>query len=399
MANNLIQVKRTSVSGRAPNTSTLANPGELALNMTDGILYSTNGSVIFEVGANNTNVRVSNNLTLDNDVRLTFKTVNTSAHSSLVNQSDDNFVFYVSNTSGGERPVWSIYANSVTSNLQIQVPLQLNSGVVANGSLGTNGFVLTTNGSGVYWASALAGSVDQNGQYYWTNTHNFEIPVSFGNSTVNTTVNSTAFSGTANNANNLGGVAAASYIQNTDSRTLSGNLIFSGANVVYDTGFSVGANVVLTTSKVTVGNSTVNTVVNSTAFSGSLVLSGNSTIIANGSAGAANYVLTSNGNTPYWALAPGSVYNIVSSNAALNTLSNYLVDTSGGAVYVSLPSSPTQGYWVEIGDGGGDKFTAPAVVQRNGSTINNEQTDIYMDVPNTKAKFIYTGTTWKVFVG
>ncbi len=43
MANNLIQIKRTSVSGRAANTTTLSNPGELALNMTDGILYSGNG--------------------------------------------------------------------------------------------------------------------------------------------------------------------------------------------------------------------------------------------------------------------------------------------------------------------------------------------------------------------
>lgn len=51
-----------------------------------------------------------------------------------------------------------------------------------------------------------------------------------GNSTVNASINSTAFNGTANNASNLGGTAAASYVQNTDSRTLSGNLTFSGAN-------------------------------------------------------------------------------------------------------------------------------------------------------------------------
>ena len=48
MANNLIQIKRTSVSGRAANTLTLPNAGELALNMTDGILYSTNGQNVFD---------------------------------------------------------------------------------------------------------------------------------------------------------------------------------------------------------------------------------------------------------------------------------------------------------------------------------------------------------------
>jgi len=61
-ANNLIQIKRTSISGRAANTTTLPNPGELALNMIDGILYSGNGSVVFEIGANNTNVNISGNL-------------------------------------------------------------------------------------------------------------------------------------------------------------------------------------------------------------------------------------------------------------------------------------------------------------------------------------------------
>ena len=38
---------------------------------------------------------------------------------------------------------------------------------------------------------------------------------------------------TANNASFLGGTAAASYVQNTDSRTLSGNLVFSGANISF----------------------------------------------------------------------------------------------------------------------------------------------------------------------
>ena len=36
---------------------------------------------------------------------------------------------------------------------------------------------------------------------------------------------------TVSNATHLGGVAAASYVQNTDSRVLSGNLVFTGANI------------------------------------------------------------------------------------------------------------------------------------------------------------------------
>jgi len=94
---NQIQIKRTSVSGRAANTTTLTNPGELALNMSDGILYSTNGSVVFEIGANNTNAQVTGTLTVN--------------------------------------------------------------AISANGGVGTDGQVLTSNGSVVYWASAGSGSV------------------------------------------------------------------------------------------------------------------------------------------------------------------------------------------------------------------------------------------------
>lgn len=93
MANNLIQIKRTSVSGRAANTTTLSNPGELALNMADGILYSGNGTFVFEIGANTTNSRVSGNL--------------------IVNS------------------------------------------IVANGSVGNAGYVLSSNGSSAYWSDIV----------------------------------------------------------------------------------------------------------------------------------------------------------------------------------------------------------------------------------------------------
>ena len=92
---NQIQIKRTSVSGRAANTTTLANPGELALNMPDGIMYSTNGSVVFEIGANNTNAQVTGTLTVN--------------------------------------------------------------AISANGGVGTSGQFLTSNGTTTYWSSAVGG--------------------------------------------------------------------------------------------------------------------------------------------------------------------------------------------------------------------------------------------------
>lgn len=121
---NKFQLKRTSVAGRAANTS-LIDVGELAINVTDQKLYSSNGTIVFEIGAN-VNIQ---------------------------------------------------YVNAA---------------------------------------------------------------IIIGNSTVNSTITSTIYSGTANNSTNLNGVAADNYVQNTDSRTLSGNLTFTGVASSFNNGTVIG---------------------------------------------------------------------------------------------------------------------------------------------------------------
>ena len=61
MANTTIQLKRSSVAGKQPNTSTLSI-GELAINITDKKLYSSDGSAIFEPAANVTNINITGGL-------------------------------------------------------------------------------------------------------------------------------------------------------------------------------------------------------------------------------------------------------------------------------------------------------------------------------------------------
>lgn len=58
---NVFQLKRTSVAGRTPNVSSSSNtsyiyPGELAVNLNDRKIFSSNGSALFEVGANLTSL-------------------------------------------------------------------------------------------------------------------------------------------------------------------------------------------------------------------------------------------------------------------------------------------------------------------------------------------------------
>jgi len=92
MADNTIQLKRSSVAGKTPNTSTLAT-GELAINLTDKKLYSSDGSNIFEPAGNVSNINITG-------------------------------------------------------------------GIKANGSFGTNGYVLSTNGSGIYWSTVSGGGIN-----------------------------------------------------------------------------------------------------------------------------------------------------------------------------------------------------------------------------------------------
>lgn len=162
MANNRFQIRRSSVAGKVPANTDL-NIGELGLNITDQILYSTNGTVVFEIGANNTNQKVNGNLSLTvNGSRLSFKPINGSQDVYFTQQNDDNFVFYNTNTSGGVKPVFSVYANTNSPNqnsaFQFHVPVKLNSILYANGTAGGNGQVLVSNGSATYWGTPGTGA-------------------------------------------------------------------------------------------------------------------------------------------------------------------------------------------------------------------------------------------------
>ena len=73
MANNIMQTFRTSVAGRQPNVTNSANlqyiaPGQLALNMADQILYTSNGSALIYVGSNQVNLSVTNNISVNGSV-------------------------------------------------------------------------------------------------------------------------------------------------------------------------------------------------------------------------------------------------------------------------------------------------------------------------------------------
>jgi hypothetical protein len=168
---NLIQIKR-SATAAAPDT--LAN-GELAFTSNGDVLYigSPNGSIIGIGGA-----RFPGTLT---------------ANQALV-------------------------ANSTSGINEIRVGTANVGAIFANGSLGSSGQALFSNATGVYWdnvAPSVAGSNTQiqfNDSGSLAGDSDFTFNKDTNTLTIGTaTVNSTSFSGTANNSTNLGGLAASDY--------------------------------------------------------------------------------------------------------------------------------------------------------------------------------------------
>jgi len=95
---------------------------------------SSVNSAILAVGtnfvANTTQTTLATNMLLNNDKQLRFQTANTSSYAYFVQQSDDNFVLYSSNTAGGARPIWSVFANSITSSFSLSVPTSMSANLV-----------------------------------------------------------------------------------------------------------------------------------------------------------------------------------------------------------------------------------------------------------------------------
>jgi hypothetical protein len=252
--------------------------------MADGILYTSNGSAVITVGSNLVNQRISNSVNVDNDKNIRFQTVNTAAYVGMRQQSDDNFVFYSTNTTYGQRPVWSIFANSDTSAFSLSAPTIFNANInlgqvalTANNSTGSAGQVLTTNGSSTYWSTVSGGgSVNTAAQFTWSNLHTFQANVSFTGNGIGIASNTGAvYLGGISDANwrigrNTGATTKWRYTNNSiDIITANSNLegmtigLING-NSYFETGY-LGTFIA---SNVTIGNTSSNATINSTSFTG-----------------------------------------------------------------------------------------------------------------------------------
>ena len=169
--------------------------------------------------------------------------------------------------------------------------------IIANGSFGSNGQVLSSNGTGLYWSTPTGGLLAGNGltsntTHYLVNSNTGIVVNSFGvfvNSAYIATISS-------NDSINLNGQPASYYTNatNINTGTLDTTRLPATANI--STAINIGANVNLTTSGISVGNATVNTTINATSFSGT---SNNSTNFSGLSLATVQDQITGNAATAY----------------------------------------------------------------------------------------------------
>jgi len=71
--------------------------------------------------------------------------------------------------------------------------------------------------------------------------------------------------------------------------------------------------------------------------------------------------------------------------------------TASGSFTITLPASPVAQDKVTIVDNTGNFEVNNLTVARNGKTIMGLAEDILLDVSNKEYRFLYNGTTWRVF--
>ena len=105
----------------------------------------------------------------------------------------------------------TIVANSSLISLNSNVVVDNSASFTANGSTGSAGQVLASNGTGVYWITPAALSVNLAAQYVWTNTHTFSNTITFNGNTAISTLSANGGFGTAGQVLISGGSTSNAY--------------------------------------------------------------------------------------------------------------------------------------------------------------------------------------------
>lgn len=320
------RVKRSTVSGITPTTGDIAS-GELAINLPDRKLFTSNGTAVYELGSNLANLAVSGNVTIG---------------------------------STGD------------------IVLTPGAGISANGSLGTAAQVLSSNGSSVYWAAADAGVSSIVSQQFTANgtANSFTITGGYIPNAIEVYVTGVKkipdtevviSSGSTINfitpplngqIIDVFGYKSAGSVTNylpLAGGILTGNLTFTNGSVIVSNGAFGTNGQVLTSNGTSMYWSSAGFTNGQSISVNNLVVTGPFT--ANGSNGAAGQVLTTNSTGVYWssagvnAAAQYSWTNTHSFGANVTFNAGVVANSSVGTAGQVLHSNGTSVYWAQANSG------------------------------------------------
>lgn len=273
------QIKRSTVSGVRPTTSNI-RPGELGINIQDGILFSANSTAVFEVGANLTSSAVGNSTS-----RFTANTTQFYANVPVQFLS----TFAVGNSSTNTSFVVNSFVVSVGAGFE---------------ATGTVHFPTTTQHISIGWqqtsGTTVIGGPSQSGS--------INVGRSTNNQTLSIANGATTLGNTKTVQIGVGGVngSITNILIGPNTAGVAGNTVIAGNNLIV----------------------TANTYLNGSLY-------------ANGARGTSGQILTSNGTGVAWTAVQSTAYtfsvletfqaNIHTGNSTVNTqVSNSVITINNG---------------------------------------------------------------------
>jgi hypothetical protein len=90
-------------------------------------------------------------------------------------------------------------------------------------------------------------------------------------------------------------------------------------------------------------------------------------------------------------------FTLVTSTGTVSANTLNLVDTSAGAITLTLPASPGNGSAIYFQDAEGTWDTHPLTIARNGNTIQGLAEDLICSSESSGFGLVYNGVEWRTY--
>lgn len=109
--------------------------------------------------------------------------------------------------------------------------------------------------------------------------------------------------------------------------------------------------------------------------------------------GASAIIVSDGTNMRLAVVVTGGIPSVISGNTTAVAFGRYAVDTTGGAVTLTLPASPAVGDWVEFADARANFAAANLTIARNASPIMGAAADLTVSTKNANGHLEYIDAT------